>query len=88
VKATKNSIVGSQKGMSLNSASGVTANGNSIFDTSNQAISINDNSGGGGNVVTGNAINEGNCGISSGNAASSDVFLPNTVYNMAAAQCH
>jgi hypothetical protein len=87
LKATGNWVIGAQNAISLNSANGVTVQANNLINTSNQAISLNDNPGGGNNNVTKNNVNEGNCGISSGNAASTDVFLPNNVLNMAAAKC-
>ena len=59
---------------------------NTIINSST-AISLNDSSSGGGNNVTKNSINEGACGISKGNASSTDVFLPNPVLNMAATIC-
>lgn len=40
------------------------------------------------NPSTGNTINEANCGISKSGAASSDVFLPNTVLNSNQATCN
>ena len=88
VKATGNNIILTQNAISLNSATGVIAQANKIVNTSNTAISLQDNTSGGQNNVTGNTINETNCGISTSNAASSDVFLPNAVQNAAAATCH
>ncbi|MGC1448740.1 MAG: right-handed parallel beta-helix repeat-containing protein [Candidatus Sulfotelmatobacter sp.] len=87
VSATGNRINGAQNGISLNSASGVVVQSNTIINSSSTAISLNDSSSGGGNNVTKNSINEGACGISKGNASSTDVFLPNTVLNMAATIC-
>lgn len=88
IKATTNNIIQTQQGISLNSATGVIAQSNLIVNTSNRAISLNDNSGGGSNNVTKNTVNETNCGISTSGAASSDVFLPNTVLNASASTCN
>lgn len=87
-KATGNTIISAQNAISLNSANGVTVQTNNLINSSNQAISLNDISGGGNNNVTKNTVNEGNCGISKSQAASTDVYLPNTVSNMAAAICN
>jgi hypothetical protein len=84
-KATGNNISSTQTAVSLNSANTVTVQSNSLSNSSGNAISLNDSSGTGNNV-TKNTINEANCGISKNNAGS-DVFLPNTILNAAAATC-
>ncbi len=84
--AIGNRINGGQSGISLNSANGVLAESNTIINAGT-AISLNESSSGGGNNVTKNSIIEGNCGISHGNAGSTDVFLPNSVSNTAATTC-
>jgi len=88
VKVSGNDIIGSQNAITLNSATGVTATTNSIVNTSNNAISLQDSSAGGTNKVTNNTINEAHCGISTSNAASTDVYLPNTVINSASTTCN
>ncbi len=88
VKVSANNLISTQNAISLNSATGVVAQGNQIVNTSGTAISLQDTSSGGSNNVTKNTVNEANCGISSGNAAASDVFLPNTVLNATATTCH
>jgi hypothetical protein len=86
VKATSNNIVLTQNAISLNSASGVVAQSNQLIDTSNTAISLHDNTGGSNNV-TKNTINESNCGISTSQANSTDVYFPNTVLNANMTTC-
>lgn len=86
VTASANKINGGQSGITFNSATGVLAQSNVIVNAGT-AISFNDTSSGGGNNATKNTVIEGNCGISHGNAASTDVFLPNTVSNTAATTC-
>ena len=85
VKATSNNINSTQNAVTLSSANGVVVQTNSLVNTSNTAISLNDLSGGG-NTITRNTINEANCGVSKSNAGS-DVFLPNTIVNVAATTC-
>ena len=87
LKVSGNNINSTQTAISLNSATSVVVQTNTLVNTSGNAISINDSSGGGNNV-TKNTINEASCGISEGNAAASDVFLPNTVLNSAATTCN
>jgi hypothetical protein len=87
VKATSNTISNTQNAISLNSVTGAVVQSNTLINTSNRAISINDTSGGGSNNVTKNTINEGACGVSTSSAASTDVFLPNTVFNVSATTC-
>lgn len=87
-KATSNNINASQNGISLNSATGVIVQGNSMVNISGNAISLQDSSSGGNNNATKNTINEANCGISKSGAASSDVFLPNTVLNSNQSTCN
>jgi len=87
VKATSNYIIETQTAISLNSASGVTAQSNQIINTIGNAISLHDNTGGNNNV-TRNIINETNCGISTSGAAATDVFLPNTVMNASLTTCN
>ncbi len=86
-KATGNNISSTQNAISLNSSTGVVAQTNTIVDTSNDAISFQDNGSGGTNNVTRNTINEANCGISTSNAAGTDVYFPNTVLNSPATTC-
>ena len=88
VKVTTNNINSTQQGISLQSANGAIVQTNTITNTSNQALALNENSGGGNNNVTKNIVNEGNCGVSKGNAASSDVFLPNTLLNVNMTTCN
>ncbi len=85
MKASSNNINSTQTAVSLNSANGVVVQTNSLVNTVNNAISLNDVSGGG-NTITKNTINEANCGVSKSNAGS-DVFLPNTIVNVAATTC-
>jgi len=87
VKATANNISSTQNAISLNSATGVVAQQNIISDTANDAISFQDNGAGGTNNVTKNTINEASCGISTSNAADTDVYFPNSVSNAAATTC-
>jgi hypothetical protein len=87
VKATNNNISSTQNAISLNAVTGAIVQSNTVTNTSNRAISLNNNSGGGSNNVTKNTISEGACGISINNAASSDVFLPNNVYNVSSTTC-
>jgi hypothetical protein len=87
VKVTTNNISSTQNAISINSVAGAIVQSNSLINTNNEAISIQDHSAGGSNNITKNTINEGQCGISINNAASSDVFLPNTVLNVAATTC-
>ena len=87
VKATANNIIQTQSGISLNSATGVIAQGNQIINTNGNAISLHDSTGGSNNV-TKNTINETNCGISTSGAASTDVYFPNTVINAAFTTCN
>jgi len=84
-KATSNNISSAQNAVSLNNANTVTVQSNTITNTSGTAISLNDSSSTGNNI-TKNTINEANCGISDSNAGS-DVFLPNTILNIAASTC-
>jgi hypothetical protein len=86
IKATSNTITLTQNAISLNSATGVVAQANQLVNTSNKAISLQDNTGGT-NTVTRNTINEANCGISTSGAATSDVYFPNTVVNAVASTC-
>lgn len=86
IKATLNTITLTQNAISLNSASGVVAQTNQLVNTSNKAISLQDNTGGT-NTVTKNTINEANCGISTSGAATSDVYFPNTVVNSVTSTC-
>jgi len=88
IKVTGNSITSSQTGISLNSATGVTAQSNTFVNISGNAVSLQDSSSGGTNNVTKNTINEAYCGVSKSNAASSDVFLPNTVLNSNQSTCN
>jgi len=86
-KATGNNISSTQNAISVNSSTEVVAQTNTIVDTSNDAISFQDNGSGGTNNVTKNTINEANCGISTSNAADTDVYFPNTVLNTPATTC-
>jgi hypothetical protein len=88
VKVTSNNITSSQSGISINSATGVTAQSNQLVNISGNAVSLQDSSSGGSNNVTKNTINEANCAVSTGGAASSDTYLPNTVYNSSQTTCH
>jgi hypothetical protein len=88
VKVSANNIIGSQNAISLTSATGVTATGNTIVNIANNAISLQDSSAGGTNKVTGNTINEAHCGISTSNAANTDVYFPNTVINSTSTTCN
>jgi len=87
LKVITNTVVSTSNAINLNSANGIVVQTNTLINTSNNAISLNDSSGGGNNV-TKNTINEANCGISKGNAASTDVFLPNTLLNTVATTCN
>jgi hypothetical protein len=84
VKATANNISSTQNAVSLNSANSIVAQTNTI---TNGAISLNESPGDGNNNVIKNTINEANRGVSKGYAASSDLFLPNTMLNAAATTC-
>jgi len=88
VKVNSNNISSAQSAISLNSATGVVAQTNTIVNITGNAISLQDSSTGGSNNVTKNTINEANCGISTSGAASSDVYLPNTVLNSAQSTCN
>jgi hypothetical protein len=88
VKVNTNNISSSQTGISLNSATGVVAQSNTLVNISGNAVSLQDSSSGGNNNVTKNTINEANCGISTSGAGSSDVFLPNTVLNSNQSTCN
>ena len=88
VKVNANNITSSQTGISLNSATGVIAQSNTLVDISGNAVSLQDSSSGGNNNVTKNTINEANCGISTSGAGASDVFLPNTVLNSNQSTCN
>lgn len=87
-KATTNTISASQGGVTLSSSTGVIVQTNTMVNISGNAISLQDSSSGGNNNATKNTINEANCGISKSGAASSDVFLPNTVLNSNQATCN
>jgi hypothetical protein len=87
-KVSGNTISASQTGVSLNSATGVVVQGNTFVNMSGNAVSLQDSSSGGNNNVTKNTINEASCGISTSGAASSDVFLPNTVLNSNQSTCN
>ena len=87
MKASTNTIVETQNGISLNSATGVVAQGNQIVNTTGDAISLHDNTGGS-NTVTKNVVNETNCGISTSGAAATDVYFPNTVLNANMTTCN
>lgn len=87
-KATSNTVSASQGGIPLSSATGVIVQTTTMAKISGNAIALQDSSSGGNNNATKNTINEANCGNSKSGAASSDVFLPNTVLNSNQATCN
>lgn len=87
VKVTTNAISNSAGGVSVASATGAIVQTNTLSSISGQALQLNESGGGGSNNVTKNTVNDANCGISNGQAAGSDVYLPNTLINTASNLC-
>ena len=87
VKVTSNAINGVNNGVNLTSASGAVVQVNTITGTTGRALSLNESGGGGTNNVTKNTVNDANCGISNSQAAASDVYLPNTLFNAVSNIC-
>lgn len=87
VKVTSNAVNGGNNGIGLSSASGAVVQTNTITAITGTALKLDESGGGGTNNVTRNSVNDANCGISKGNAASSDVYLPNVVINVVSTQC-
>ena len=85
VKVTSNNV-SSSVGITLTSASSATVQTNTITGTTT-ALRLNESGGGGANIVTKNTVNDASCGISTGNAASNDTYLPNTLLNTVANTC-
>jgi Periplasmic copper-binding protein (NosD) len=86
VKATGNNVSAGGSGITLTSANSATVQTNTITGTGT-ALTLNESGGGGGNIVTKNLVNDATCGISTGNASSSDTFLPNSLLNLVANLC-
>jgi len=87
VKVTSNAVNGGNSGIGLSSASGAVVQTNTITAITGTALKLDESTCGGINNVTRNSVNDANCGISKGNAASSDVYLPNVVINVVSTQC-
>ncbi len=87
VKITSNIVSGGNRGISLSSASSAVVQSNTIIETNGSAFVLNESGGGGSNNVTKNTVNDATCGISNGQAAASDIFLPNTLLNAASNLC-
>lgn len=88
VKVLSNAVNGGNSGIGLQSATSATVQSNTITSLTGTGLSLNESSSGGSNNVTKNTVNDANCGISKGNAASSDVYLPNTTINVQSTQCN
>jgi hypothetical protein len=86
VKVTLNNVNGGG-GINLQSANSAIVQTNTITGVTGTALTLNESGGGGSNNVTKNTVNDANCGISNGQAAGSDVFLPNTLLNAVANLC-
>jgi hypothetical protein len=87
VKVTTNNLNGGNSGISLTSANSAVVQGNKITGITGTALSLNESGGGGSNNVTKNTVNDANCGISNSQAAGSDVYLPNTLFNAVSNIC-
>lgn len=87
VKVTTNAINGVNSGVNLSSASSAVVQTNTITGVTGTALELNESGGGGSNNVTKNTVNDANCGISNGQAAGTDVYLPNSLFNAVSNLC-
>jgi hypothetical protein len=87
VKVASNAVTVIGSGISLTSASSAIVQTNTITGVTGTALSLNESGGGGSNNVTKNTVNDANCGISNSQAAGSDVYLPNTMFNVVSNLC-
>ena len=87
VKVSTNAINGVNSGINLSSASSAVVQTNTITGVTGTALSLNESGGGGSNSVIKNTVNDANCGISNSQAAGSDVYMPNSLFNAVSNLC-